>query len=148
MASNQERLSALYTTLRDLEGQIQDRGLESRVVEEADRVRADPARLHPITSDEWAVMLPGERERHLVAYYLVSRAELLTLEREGRKQRQAGRLSDWLGSPAVQLIGLAAALATVADFVMMHGWEALRALGFGYDDHRSFFGESHEDAWG
>lgn len=133
MASNSRRqheLSILYSMLGK---EINERGLVDKATKTAEQLRSHPEKLDRVTDAEWALMLPPERNKHLIGYFLTKRALLLAIQEEEQEAKKRGRWLQWRHSPAVAVkaIELTAALATLADLAAQHGPTIFRAFGLG-----------------
>lgn len=106
-----------------LADEIEATGRGYEVANLAEELQSNPNAARPVDEPEWKHLLPEERSAILPAYYLTLRAELITLERNGRKQR--ARLNDWLDGTAPKVVVLAANTAIIGEAV--HG--ALHAAG-------------------
>ena len=141
MVTRRKRLAFLRDRLDELADEIERSGAQREVIKLADKVRANPTSVSPISDAEWDVLLPEERRRLLPRYYLTVRSEFLTLHQQAQK---ADNWSSWLNGPAPQLISLATGIASLLEY----GYQALNAAGVLAHEHDGFggvFGEGRSD---
>jgi hypothetical protein len=133
MATVRERQRFLRERLSIIREEIERSGREGEVTELAEGLKQGDSLPSYPSDAEFDLLLPTERAAALPAYFLALRTELVFLEGESVEARRSGRLREWLDGPVPELVKFGVAAASLAEFLVVHGWEALRAIGLAYD---------------
>jgi len=136
METNNDRIKYLQEKLNRLNTQIQEKGLEEKYLRMAARLQRGKLKAKPVSEEDWSVMLPAEREKHLLAYYHTIRTELHAMKLSATEQSRSGKLREWLENPWVKVGLTTVALTEVAIKVV----EAAHMSGlfFKEDDDSDF----------
>jgi hypothetical protein len=132
-----DRQNFLRQRVLVLRDEIEGTEQEAAVAALGERLSNGEAMPPTPTDGEWDLLLPAERAKHLPAYFLSRRVELLVLQGEGSKARKNGNLTAWLDGPIPKMLSMANVLIAVGVAVTEHGVTVLRALGLAYAEDGS-----------
>src|ERR1700761_4617240 len=102
MATNAEKLQHLNRLLTELEREVAAKQRQDECMRLLDQITAKPAEFREITDDDWAAMLPKEKDKTLPAYYCSCRLRLKQLQREMTEQKKEGTLQRFMSSAYVE----------------------------------------------
>jgi len=111
MKTNYDRLMYLQQRIQILNQEIQEKELEDKYIKMCNDIENKVVCLRSTSDEEWDVMLPKEKQRNLLNYYM-----LLKLEHREMvlKMKETSKLEEWLESPYSKL---SLALMTAGPFV-------------------------------
>ena len=99
MSTNEQRVVYLQKLLDQLGSRIQEKNREDEYITMLEQAKQGTLKLEPVSEDEWDLMLPKEKDKHLLIYYHTMRGELHQMKLAAKNQSKIGKLKDWLESP-------------------------------------------------
>jgi|SRR5581483_2894486 len=125
MTTNADRLRALKTRLRRLNREIERKGREDEYIEMVEAIHRGGITFEPLDETTWSMLLPKERDKHLLRLYHTLRTELHLMIKELNDQSTPERIAKYLASPWVKIVvasaGLIKAALILADVLHQSG---------------------------
>jgi hypothetical protein len=123
MDTNEDRVEYLDEKISQLNEEIRYKGLEDRCIEMLEQIAQGKLQVRPIDDDKLKVMLPKEREKYLLDYYITLRSELEMLKERAKKSPSG--INNWLSSKwiktAITIAGIVEFASAVVDLGHMAG---------------------------